>query len=73
MTTERIVRFVAGLFILSSLAFGMTDSPAFLSVNWLWLAVFVGANLFQSSFTGFCPLEIILKKAGVQEGCPKPA
>jgi len=67
MTTERIVRFVAGLFILSSLAFGMTDSPAFLNVNWLWLAVFVGANLFQSSFTGFCPLQIIdLEFCGAQ-------
>jgi len=37
-------------------------------VSWLWFTAFVGANLFQSGFTKFCPLDIILKKAGVKEG-----
>jgi hypothetical protein len=37
------------------------------NVNWLILAAFVGFNLFQSSFTKFCPLEMILKKAGVEK------
>jgi len=42
-------------------------SPLFVSANWLWFTVFVGANLFQSGFTRFCPLEIILKRLGVRE------
>ena len=69
MTTHRIVRIVAGLFILLSLSLGVEASPLFHNVNWLWFTVFVGANLFQSGFTQFCPLEIILKKLGVQESC----
>jgi hypothetical protein len=36
--------------------------------NWYWLTAFVGANLFQASFTGFCPLAIILRKVGLQPG-----
>ena len=66
MTTERIVRIFAGAFVLASLALGAPASPAFLSGNWLWLAAFAGANLFQSGFTRFCPLEIVLRKAGVR-------
>ncbi len=69
MTTNRIVRIVAGAFVLLSLALGVQGSPMFHSVNWLWFTAFVGANLFQSGFTQFCPLEIILKKAGVKETC----
>ena len=69
MTTERIVRIVAGLFILLSLSLGVQASPLFHNVNWLWFTAFVGANLFQSGFTRFCPLEIILKKLGVKETC----
>jgi hypothetical protein len=65
MTTERIVRAVAGLFVLTSLLLGVEGSPLFASARFLWLAAFVGANLFQSSLTGFCPLELILKRAGV--------
>jgi uncharacterized membrane protein YuzA (DUF378 family) len=38
------------------------------NVNWLWLTGFVGFNLLQSSFTGFCPLAIILKKMGRPSG-----
>ena len=69
MTTERIVRIVAGFFILLSLSFGVESSPLFQNVNWLWFTVFVGANLFQSGFTQFCPLEMILKKLGIKEKC----
>ena len=68
MTTDRMVRLFAGIFILVSLALGVPESPMFLSKYFLWFTVFVGANLFQSSFTRFCPLEIMLKKAGVREG-----
>ena len=69
MTTERIVRIVAGFFVLLSLSLGVADSPLFQSSNWLWFTAFVGANLFQSGFTQFCPLEMILKKLGIQEKC----
>ena len=69
MTTERIVRIVAGFFVLLSLSMGVAGSPLFHSSNWLWFTAFVGANLFQSGFTQFCPLEMILKKLGIQEKC----
>lgn len=59
---ERIVRGVAGLFILISLILSY-----FVNINWLWLAVFVGANLLQSSITKFCPLEKILNAFGVKD------
>lgn len=58
---ERIVRAVAGTLVLVSIALAH-----FVDVNWLWLGVFVGANLLQSSFTKFCPLEKILVAAGVK-------
>lgn len=57
MTTENQIRASAGVFILASLLLAHYQSP-----NWLWFTAFVGANLLQSSFTKFCPLEIILKK-----------
>ncbi len=62
MIIERIIRVVAGAFVLISLALGVSASPVFINVNFLWFKVFVGANLFQSGFTGFCPLEMILKR-----------
>lgn len=68
MTINRIVRIVAGFFVLLSLALGVEGSPLFMSRNWLWFTAFVGANLFQSGFTTFCPLDIILKKLGVKDG-----
>ena len=67
MTTENIVRIFAGAVVLISLALGAAASPLFHSAHWLWVTVFVGANLFQSGFTGFCPLEMILKRLGVKE------
>ena len=64
MTIDRIVFAVAGAFILISLVLSQYHS-----INWLWFTAFVGANLFQSAFTGFCPMAIILKKLGVTPGC----
>lgn len=58
---ERVVRAVAGTFVLTSITLAY-----FVNINWLLLAAFVGLNLLQSSFTKFCPLEIILKKTGVK-------
>jgi hypothetical protein len=66
MTTERLVRLFAGTFILLSLGLGVSGSPLFVSQNFLWLTAFVGANLLQSAFSCFCPLEIILRKLGVK-------
>ncbi len=57
---ERIIRRFAGTFILASLALAHYHNP-----NWLWFTAFVGFNLLQSSFTNFCPLELILRKLGV--------
>lgn len=63
MSIDRIVMAFAGAVILLSLLLSQYHSP-----NWLWLTAFVGANLFQASFTGFCPLATILKKMGKQSG-----
>jgi hypothetical protein len=64
MTIDRMVFAIAGSFILLSLLLAH-----FHSGNWLWFTAFVGANLLQSAFTGFCPLAIFLKKWGVKSGC----
>ena len=61
---ERIIIRIAGSFILISLALAHYHSP-----NWLWFTAFVGFNLLQSSFTNFCPLEMVLKKFGVGGSC----
>ena len=66
MTTERLVRIFAGSFILASLALGVKESPLFVNANFLWFTAFVGANLLQSGFTRFCPLESILRRLGVR-------
>ena len=63
MSIDRAVMAFAGLMILISLALGHFVHP-----NWYWLTAFVGANLFQASFTGFCPLALILRKVGLQPG-----
>jgi hypothetical protein len=67
MTVERMVRIFAGAFVLISLALGVQGSPLFVNANFLWFTVFVGANLFQSGFTGICPLASILRKLGVRD------
>ena len=70
MTVERMVRIIAGLFIMLSLALAHVQGAVDLSqVSWLWFTAFVGFNLFQSGITRFCPMDIMLKKAGVKQGC----
>ena len=68
MTTWRIVRIVAGSFILISLLLGTPASPLFVSKWWLAFTAFVGANLLQSGFSCWCLMERILRKLGVREG-----
>ncbi len=60
---ERIVRAVAGSLVLISVLL-----TYYVNINWIWLGVFVGVNLLQSSFTKFCPLEKILDAVGVEKG-----
>ncbi len=67
MTVNQLIRLFAGGFIMLSLALGVEASPLFINKGWLWFTLFVGANLFQSSFTHFCPLETVLRKLGVKD------
>lgn len=69
MNAERIVRIVAGFFILLSLSLGVAASPLFVSEYFLFFTAFVGLNLFQSGFTQICPLNNILAKFGVKGSC----
>jgi Protein of unknown function (DUF2892) len=69
MNVDSWIRVIAGSFILISLALGMPASPLFHSAYWLWFTAFVGANLLQYGFTGFCPMVPILKKLGVRASC----
>jgi len=62
-TVDQWVFRLAGLFVLASLALSQLHS-----VNWLWFTAFVGVNLLQSAFTGFCPAAMILKRLGVRPG-----
>lgn len=68
MSTESAIRIFAGLIVLISLALGAAASPVFHSANWLWFTAFVGLNLLQSGFSGFCPLEKILRRIGLKSG-----
>lgn len=67
MTIESGIRVLAGTIVLVSLALGVEASPVFASKHWLWLTAFVGANLLQSGFTGFCPPSFLLKRLGFRE------
>ena len=70
MTVERLVRIIAGSFIMLSLALAhFSGTVDMTQISWLWFTAFVGANLFQSGITRFCPMDIMLKKAGVKTGC----
>lgn len=68
MTVNRIISIFAGFMIMASLALaqfmGQID---LMHMSWLWLTGFVGLNLFQMGFTGFCPMAFILRKLGVKE------
>jgi hypothetical protein len=68
MSIEKVVRIFAGAVVLVSLALA-----TLVNLNWLWLTAFVGANLFQSGFTGICPLESILKKTPWFRSSARPA
>ena len=72
MNSERIIRIMAGSFILASLLLGAPASPLYHSSYWLWFTVFVGFNLFQSGFTRFCPAEMILGKLGIGKTDDQP-
>jgi hypothetical protein len=61
MTVEPALRGIAGLFVLLSIALGYLVHPA-----WLLFTAFVGLNLLQSAFTGWCPMMAFLRKAGVR-------
>lgn len=63
MTIDRVVMAFAGAVVLTSLLLGL-----YVNAYWYWLAAFVGANLFQAAFTGFCPLAMILRRLGVRAG-----
>jgi len=68
MSIERVVVAFSGIVILISLVFAYFVSP-----YWLAFAAIIGLNLSQSAFTGFCPFEYVLKKAGMRgQGAPDP-
>jgi hypothetical protein len=67
MCNEAVIRRLAGLFVLASVALGFWVHPA-----WFLFTAFVGANLFQSSLTGLCPLERILGRAHLLGCVPRP-
>ena len=61
MTVDRLLRMIAGFFIVLTVALGHTVSP-----YWYLFTAFVGLNLFQSAFTNWCPMMTFLRKAGVR-------
>lgn len=61
MRVEAMLRLIAGAFVMASVLAGM-----YVDARFFWFTLFVGANLFQSGFTGWCPMMAILKKAGVK-------
>jgi hypothetical protein len=60
MTLEPMLRLIAGAFVAASVLLGMYVHPAF-----LWFTLFVGLNLVQSAFTGWCPMMALLRRVGV--------
>jgi hypothetical protein len=64
MTLDRSVLMFAGVMVLLSVALTLWVSPLF-----VWFTVFIGANLIQSSFTGFCPAATVFRALGVKKGC----
>ncbi len=64
MSIDRAVMALAGSFILLSLVLSQLHSP-----YWLLFTAFVGLNLLQASFTGFCPAALIFKRLGLKAGC----
>lgn len=64
MNVDRAVLAFAGLMVLISLA-----AAWYVSAYWLALTVFVGLNMLQAAFTGFCPAAIVFRKLGLKAGC----
>jgi hypothetical protein len=64
MSLDRTVLAFAGFMVLLSVVL-----TAFVSPYFVWFTVFIGANMLQSAFTGFCPAAMIFRKAGVKPGC----
>lgn len=64
MTLDRAVLAFAGVMILLSVVLTVYVSPL-----WMWFTVFIGLNMLQSAFTGFCPAASIFRKFGVKSGC----
>jgi len=64
MTLDRTVLAFAGFMVLASVALTLWVSPLF-----VWLTVFIGLNLLQSSMTGFCPAALVFRKLGIKPGC----
>ncbi len=64
MSIDRAVLRFAGVMVLLSVVLTAYVSPLF-----IWFSVFIGANLIQSSFTGFCPAATVFKKLGATKGC----
>jgi hypothetical protein len=62
MTLEPLLRLIAGVFVAVSVLLGM-----FVNTNFLWFTLFVGVNLAQSAFTGWCPMMTFLKRLGVRD------
>jgi hypothetical protein len=62
MTVERALRLIAGAFVALSVLLGLYVNP-----NFFWFTLFVGLNLFQSGFTNWCPMMLILRKAGLRD------
>lgn len=68
MNVTRMIRIIAGLFIMLSIAMAHYSGQIdFAQTKWLWFTAFVGANLFQSGITKFCLLANILKALGLKE------
>lgn len=65
MTVNQWIRAIAGLFVMLSVALGFLVSP-----NWYYFTAFVGLNLFQSAFSGWCPMITLLRKMGVPDSVP---
>ncbi len=63
MSLDRLILAFAGVMVLLSVGLAHLHSP-----YWLWFTAFVGVNLLQSAFTGFCPAAIIAKKLGIKPG-----
>ena len=62
MTVERALRLIAGALVTLSVVLGMS-----VNVNFLWFTLFVGVNLFQSAFTNWCPMMVVLRKGGLAD------